>query len=235
VNRVWAHLMGRGLVEPVDDFRLTNPAANPELLDALARHFTESGYALHQLVRTITASAAYQRSTQISLTNVRDEQNYSRFLLKPIEAEVLFDAICQTTGVAEKFDGVPAGSRAIQLWDSEVKHYFLKLFGRPVRASACECERVSEPTVSQVLHVLNSPAIQSKISHADGNVVRFVGAYQNDDELVERLYLQCLSRYPTSEERQTSGDYLRRADDRQAAAEDIAWSMLNSIEFLFNH
>jgi hypothetical protein len=227
--------MGRGLVEPVDDFRLTNPPSNPELLDALAKGFTESGYDLHELIRTITASAAYQRSTQINPTNERDEQNYSRFLLKPLEAEVLFDAICQTTGVSEKFDGIPAGSRAIQLWDSEVKHYFLRLFGRPVRESACECERVSEPTVSQVLHVVNSTVIQDKISHADGNVVRFVNTFKNNDELVERLYLQFLSRYPTNKERQVTVDHLRRSSDRRTAAEDIAWSMINSIEFLFNH
>ena len=133
VNRAWAHFLGRGIVEPVDDMRLTNPPTNPELLDALAAKFVESGFDVQQLIRTITASRTYQRSAHPNLTNERDEQNYSRALLKRLDAEVLFDAVCQATGVPEKFSGVPAGSRAIQLWDSQVNHYFLKLFGRPVR------------------------------------------------------------------------------------------------------
>lgn len=235
VNRAWAHFMGLGLVEPVDDFRVTNPPSNPELLDALAEHFIESGYDFHQLIRTITASQAYQRSASVNDTNSGDEQNYSRFLFRQLEAEVLLDAICQTTGVEEKFRFVPKGSRAIQLWDSNAEHYFLKIFGRPVRATACECERVSEPTVSQVLHVLNSPEIQSRLSHRAGRLVALQEANSQDDRLVEQLYLTFFSRLPTAAEQKISVDYLKSNSDRQQATEDIAWSMMNSLEFLFNH
>jgi hypothetical protein len=235
VNRAWAHFLGRGLVEPVDDFRTTNPPSNPALLDALADHFVQSGFDFQALIRAITASAAYQRSAAVNTTNERDEQNYSRFLFKPLEAEVLLDAICHTTGVPEKFDGWPEGSRAIELWDSGVSHYLLKLFGRPVRATACECERVGEPSVSQVLHVLNSPEIQGKLSHAGGRLAK-LGADRADNEpLVDELYLTYFARRPTSEQRTAALAWLEQQPDRPRAVEDLAWSMLNSVEFLFNH
>ncbi|MBT6849452.1 MAG: DUF1549 domain-containing protein, partial [Planctomycetaceae bacterium] len=150
-NRTWAHLMGRGIIEPVDDVRLTNPPTNPELLEGLTKAFVGAEFDFRKLLKLIIQTDAYQRSSAVNETNERDEQNYSRFLFKQLEAEVMLDAICQTTGVAEKFQGVPVGSRAIDLWDSSVPHYFLETFGRPVRATACECERISEPTVSQVL------------------------------------------------------------------------------------
>ena len=235
VNRAWAHFMGRGLVEPVDDFRVTNPPSNPELLNALAQSFIDSGFDFQQLIRTITASQAYQRSSIVNETNELDEQNYSRFLFKQLDAEVLLDAVCQSTGVEEKFRFVPKGSRAIQLWDSNAEHYFLKIFGRPVRASACECERVSEPTVSQVLHVLNSPEIQAKLSHQAGRLAALQKANSQDEPLVQQLYLTFFSRPPTEEEKKVALDYLKTQPDRQRATEDIAWSMMNSLEFLFNH
>jgi len=234
-NRLWAHFMGRGLVEPVDDFRLTNPPSNADLLDALADHLVESKFDQQQLIRLITSSAAYQRSATPNETNRNDGQAYSRFLFKRIDAEVLFDAICQTTGTQEKFRGVPSGSRAIQLWDSEVPHYFLRLFGRPVRATACECERVAEPTVGQVLHVLNSPEIQAKLSHAGGRVARLQRQLSQDDMLVDELYLTFFNRHPAADERAAASDYLQKNADRRLASEDLAWTMLNSLEFLFNH
>ena len=235
VNRAWAHFMGLGLVEPVDDFRVTNPPSNPELLDALARSFIENGFDFQQLIRTITSSQAYQRSAGVNETNSTDEQNYSRFLFKQLEAEVMLDAVCQTTGVEEKFRFVPKGGRAIQLWDSNAEHYFLKIFGRPVRETACECERVSEPTVSQVLHVLNSPEIQAKLSHQAGRLVALQQANSQDERLVEELYLIFYSRLPTDKEHKVALDYLQAKSDRQLATEDLAWSMMNSLEFLFNH
>jgi hypothetical protein len=236
VNRTWAHLLGRGLVEPVDDVRLTNPPTNPELLDALAQNFVASNFDFQQLIRTIAASRVYQASATPNSTNERDDQNYSRTLLKPLEAEVLFDAVCQTTGVPEKFQGLPAGSRAIQLWDSQTPHYFLKLFGRPTRTTACECERAKEPSVSQVLHALNSPELHEKLSHAGGRIARLAGSAADDVALADELYLTFYSRFPSDKERQTVIDYLKnhRADRRQAT-EDIAWSMLNTAEFVFNH
>ena len=175
-NRVWAHFLGRGLVEPVDDVRATNPPSNPELLDALARHLVESKFDLRALIRTITASRVYQLSSQPNATNERDEQNYSRALFKRIGAEVLLRHGVPDHRRAGEVRGRPPGTRAIQLWDSKVPHYFLKVFGRPERISACECERNHEPSVAQVLHLLNSPEIQAKLSHEAGTVARLVQA-----------------------------------------------------------
>jgi hypothetical protein len=236
VNRTWAHFLGRGLVEPVDDVRLTNPPTNPELLDALAQNFVASKFDFRQLIRTITASRVYQASATPNATNERDDQNYSRALLRPLEAEVLFDAVCQTTGVPEKFQGLPAGSRAIQLWDSQTPHYFLKLFGRPTRTTACECERAKEPSVAQVLHALNSPELHEKLAHAGGRIARLAAGLADDGALADELYLTFYSRFPSETERQTVIDYLKtHAADRRQATEDIAWSMLNTAEFVFNH
>lgn len=234
-NRTWAHFMGRGIVEPVDDVRLTNPPTNSALLDALAQHFVETGFDYRQLVKTILMSATYQRSSDVNPTNQRDEQNYSRYLFKQLEAEVMLDAISQVTGRPEKFEGVPSGSRAIELWDSSVPNYFLKVFGRPVRATACECERVSEPTISQVLHVLNSPAIQKKLNHQNGRIRAIAAEFADNKKAVEEIYLTCFARYPGKDELAAAVQYLEQADDRQIGLEDVAWSVMNSLEFLFNH
>ncbi len=235
-NRLWAHFLGRGLVEPVDDVRATNPPSNPELLDALAKYLVDSKYDVKQLIRAITASRIYQLSSRPNATNERDEQNYSRALFKRLDAEVLLDMVCQATGVPEKFPGVPAGARAVQLWDSKVPHYFLKLFGRPERISACECERTHGASVAQVLHVLNSPIIQDKLGHDGGTVARLVKKHAADGPLVEELYLTFFSRLPGEKEREVAIQYLGRDKaKRREAAEDLAWSMMNSLEFVFNH
>lgn len=235
-NRVWAHFVGRGLVEPVDDVRGTNPPTNPELLEALAKNLIENKFDLRALIRTIAASRVYQTSSRPNATNDRDEQNHSRALLKRIDAEVLFDMINQTTGVAEKFDGVPEGTRAIQLWDSKIKHYFLKQFGRPQRVSACECERVGDPNVAQVLHFLNAPELQAKLAHEGGNVAKWVRTIGANDKLVEEMYLAFFGRLPENAERKTAIEFLeKRKSRRREAAEDLAWSLMNSLEFRFNH
>jgi hypothetical protein len=237
-NRLWAHMLGRGLVEPVDDFRATNPPSNPELLDALARSLIEQKYDLRAMLRTIAASRVYQHSTQPNASNETDEQNYSRFLLKRLDAEVLLDAVCQTTGVPEKFAGVPVGSRAIELWDSQVDHEFLRLFGRPTRQSVCECERVSEPSVAQVFHLLNSERVQDKLSREDGRVAELVSRTKNDEQLIADLYKTFLSRGPTAEEHRRGLSHIQSAKDaaeRRERAEDLAWTLLNSLEFVFNH
>ena len=234
-NRTWAHFTGRGLVEPVDDVRLTNPPTNPELLDALAEHFVKSDFNLHELIRVITASRTYQLSTEPNEFNRRDEQNYSRALLKRLDAEVRFDMVCQVTGIPEKFDGVPAGPRAVQLWDSQVKHYFLTLFGRPVRASACECERVDSASVSQVLHILNSPQIHAKLEDDGGTLAKLVKSEPDPEKIAEGLYLLTYSRPPTAEERSTIVAYLQKSPNLRKAVEDVVWSLMNTVEFLFNH
>jgi hypothetical protein len=235
-NRYFAHFMGRGLVEPVDDLRDTNPPSNPELLDALAEHLVQNHYDAKALVRTITASQTYSRSSEPNASNERDEQNYSRALLRRVPAEVLFDAVCQTTGVTEKFEGVPGSPRAIQLWDSQASHYFLKLFGRPIRVTACSCERNAEPNMGQVLHLMNSPEVQRKLSHDAGQIARLVAATADDGQLCDELYLTFYSRFPTSAERATAVTHLGASPrGRRLAAEDLAWSLLNSLEFVFNH
>jgi hypothetical protein len=234
-NRLFSHFLGRGLVEPVDDARLTNPPSHPGLLDALAAYLVEQRFDQQALIRLITASEAYQRSSHPNESNQDDEQNYSRYPLKRLEAEVLFDAVCQVTGVGEKFPGVPPGSRAVQLWDSHVPHYFLQLFGRPVRATACQCERVAELTVGQVLHVLNSPDIHQKLSHEQGRLAALVRCTAQVEPLIDELYLTCFSRFPSADERELTANYFQATADRRQATEDLVWSMLNSLEFLFNH
>ncbi|MFN0195936.1 MAG: DUF1549 and DUF1553 domain-containing protein, partial [Planctomycetaceae bacterium] len=222
VNRMWAHFLGQGIVEPVDDFRSTNPPSNPQLLDALGERFIASGFDISALIREITSTRTYQLSSHPNDTNELDAQNYSRALFKRIDAEVLFDAVCQTTGVPEKFEGIPHGYRAIQLWDSHVPHYFLKLFGRPVRLTACTCERSAAPSVSQVLHVLNSPNLQLKLSHESGTVARLVAAHADDAKLTEELYLTFYSRFPDAEELKAVSEYLQQhSADRRKAAEDV--------------
>jgi hypothetical protein len=234
-NRLASHFFGRGVIEPVDDVRATNPAGNPALLDALAAAVVESRFDLKQFIRTLTASRTYQLSATPNDTNAQDEQNYSRALFKRLPAEVLLDAVSQVTGVPEKFDGVPAGARAVQLWDSQTQHYFLKLFGRPVRATACECERSTDATVAQVLHLLNAPGIQAKLTHETGAVAVLSATQHDDRALVEELYLASFSRLPTEAERAAAAKHLQNSPNRRAATEDLTWSLLNSLEFIFNH
>ncbi len=235
-NRYWAHFLGRGIVDPVDDFRDTNPPSNPELLDALAESFSAGGFDVKQLIREITSSKTYQRSATPNETNQRDEQNYSRRLFKRLEAEVLLDAVSQVTGTPEKFQGVPFGSRAIGLWDSETRHYFLKQFGRPMRKTACECERTSSPNVGQVLHLLNSQDLANKISHAGGRAARLTRQYTDDKPIVRELYWAALSRRPTSQEMEAAIGHLSEpSQTRRKNVEDLIWALMNTLEFVFNH
>ena len=237
-NRTWAHLTGRGLVEPVDDVRSTNPPTNPQLLDSLARELTENRFDFHKLLRFIVASRTYQASTEVNDSNANDEQNYSRALLRRLDAEVLLDAICDTTGIPEKFDGVPAGVRAVQLWDSAATNYFLTTTGRPSRTTVCECERVSTPNVAQILHTLNSENLEAKLSHESGRLTRLTALFSKDDrQLVEELYLTFLARPPKPDEAEACQKHLSTAEpsQRRNATEDLAWSLMNSLEFVFNH
>ncbi len=235
-NRIWAHLLGRGLIEPVDDLRDTNPPSNPELLDALAAYLVERDFDAKALIRLITASRTYQLSSTPNDANAVDERNFSRSLFRRLPAEVLLDAVCDVTGVPEKFTGVPAGYRAVQLWDSQAQHYFLKLFGRPSRVTACECERISGATMSQALHLMNSPQLQAKLSHEGGRMAALTGRFPENGPLVEELYLSCFSRYPTESEKANAVSYLdERSQIRRKAVEDLTWSLLNSVEFVFNH
>lgn len=234
-NRHWAWLFGRGIVEPVDDVRTTNPPSHPELLDALAKHVVESKYDPLALVRLICNSRTYQASSTPIPENEKDEQNFSRAALRRPGAEVLLDMIGQTTGVPDRFSGLPAGIRAVEVWDSETKQRFLKLFGRPSRSSACECERTIEPSTAQVLNLLNSPELQRKLAHESGSIAKLARSQPDDAKLIEELYLTFFGRFPTDTERSKAVSHLKSATDRRAAVEDLAWAMLNSLEFSFNH
>lgn len=235
VNRLWAYLMGRGLIDPVDDVRSSNPPSNSELLDALAAKFVELKYDTKALLRLIVAARVYQASSKPNDTNLRDTHNYSRFYLKRPQAEVLLDMVSDATGVPEKFLGFPAGTRAVQVWDSKIRHDFLKQFGRPMRTTACECERVSEPTTAQILHLMNGDTVTHKLRHDDGHVVRWLRAYTDDRQLTEELFLAFLSRLPTNDEWKQIEAHVKKINNRREAFEDVAWALLNSKEFLFNH
>lgn len=235
VNRLWSHYFGRGLVEPVDDLRATNPATNEPLLDELAQHFVHSGFDVKALTRTLLNSRAYQLGAAVP-ANILDEQNFSHAVAKPMPAEVLLDAICQVTGVPEKFNGWPEGSRAIQVWDNRMPSYFLKLFGRPVRASVCECERSSEPSIAQALHLMNSPEILSKVRSRRGTASILANSARSPDEIISELYLGALSRFPNAQERDAMHELFRESGaERRGATEDALWVLLNTKQFVFNY
>jgi hypothetical protein len=234
VNRLWAHYFGRGLVEPIDDLRATNPATNEPLFEALAAHLREVRYDLKAFTRTLLTSQTYQLSSAANDGNVDDMQNFSHARPKAMPAEVLLDGLCQVTEVAEKFNGWPEGYRSIQVWDNRMPSYFFRIFGRPVRASVCECERSNEPSITQALHLLNSPEINEKLSHKRGLARRLAASSKSTDEVLDELYLTTLSRLPTSEERALLREAFPPAgQDRRAAVEDVLWSVLNTKEFLF--
>ena len=235
-NRYWKHFLGRGIVEPEDDMRVTNPPSNPELLDALAQYFVKSGYDLKALIRTICQSTTYQLSAIPNQYNKQDKQNYSRYYPKRLHAEVLLDAIDQLTGVKTRFGGLPQEVRAVQLPDSGVNNYFLTVFGRPQGDSACECERSSEANLAQSLHLLNSSEINSKITSGNSLARRLAADKRPDAEKVKELYLRAYARYPSQEELEVALQYIEKhKNQKHVAYEDILWTLINTKEFLFNH
>jgi hypothetical protein len=234
-NRLWAHYFGRGLVEPIDDLRPTNPATNGPLLADLARHLRATGYDLKAFTRTLLESRAYQLSARASEGNAEDVQHFSHAAAKALPAEVLLDAICQVTGVPEKFNGWPDGYRAIQVWDNRMPSYFFRIFGRPMRASVCECERSNEPSITQALHLMNSAEIADKIRARTGAARRLADSAGAPAEVIDELYLAALARFPSDRERAVLLEAFAGPADRRAATEDVLWTLLNSKEFLYNH
>ena len=233
-NRVWAHFMGVGVVEPVDDFRVSNPPSNPALLTALGDHLIEYRYDLRQLVRDICNSHAYQRSTETNESNQTDLRNFAYAQPRRMTAETLLDCVCQVTDNPEKLPGLPLGSRAVEIADGRSGTYFLTTFGRAKRESVCACEVRTEPTLSQALHMLNGNTVHSKVQQ--GNLVgKMLDAGQSVDEVVDQIYLRCLSRTPTEEERQQIAAIVAGNEKPKAELEDVFWAVLNSREFLFNH
>jgi hypothetical protein len=234
VNRLWAHYMGRGLVEPVDDLRLTNPASNEPLLEDLVAHLLELDYDLKAFTRTLLTSQVYQLSSQVNESNQLDEQNHSHATWKPLPAEVLLDAISQATDVPEIFTGWPEGVRAIQIWDNKLPSHFLEVFGRPTRQTVCACERGTEPSIAQALHLMNSTSTLDKIQDPRGRAAQLAASSISWNEVVEELYLATLSRFPTDAEQQLMTRIRQEASSRREAAEDVLWTLLNTKEFVFN-
>jgi hypothetical protein len=249
VNRYWKHFFKRGLIEPEDDIRDTNPPTNPDLLEALEQHFRASGYDLQDLVRVITRSHAYQLSATPNEWNVADNQNFSRFYPRRFQAEVLLDAIDMVTEAKTDFANLPAGTRAIALPDNSYNRQspFLRVFGRPESASVCECERVQSSSLAQSLHLINAADIKAKLAKPGGRADRLAKADIPLQEKIAELYLAAFSREPTTDEMNTVIEYLAepRADaagnpisEQQASQqnfEDLIWALINTKEFLFNH
>ena len=238
VNRVWANFFGVGLVEAVDDLRLTNPASNPQLHQALASWLAEHDFDLKALMRLILESSTYQRASTSSAENAADKRFYARYYPRRLMAEVLSDAIAQVAGAPNEFPGYPTGWRALQLPDSNIASYFLQKFGRPDRVITCECERTSEPSMVQVLHLTNGDAINARLSAKGNHLEQMLGSGATPQAIVEDLYLRALSRLPTAAETSQLCEVLRAAADdldRRIAVEDLYWSVLSSKEFLFNH
>jgi hypothetical protein len=231
-NRVWSYFFGRGIIEPVDDIRASNPAVNPELLDALTEQFVQSGFDLKKLMRTICRSRAYQLSIVPNKWNEDDRVNFSHALPRRLTAEQLYDAVHVATGVRPNFNGMPQGMRAVEVPDGNVAgNDFLALFGRPKRLSACECERTSNITLSHALNMINGVTIGDAITSPKNNIAKLVETQKDDKKLVEEIYLSCLNRLPT--EKEIAAIDLDMAP-RLEVAQDLTWALINSPAFLFN-
>ncbi len=234
-NRLWADLMGRGLVEPVDDLRATNPASNPPLLAALGKHLREQKFDLKMLLRTIATSHVYSLSTAPNERNVSDTRNHSRRYRTRLRAEVLADAFCDITGVAERFDAMPPGSRATQLWTHRIESTFLDTFGRPDPNQDPPCERMGDGSVTQSLHLMNAPDLFRKVTSDEGRAAKLAASDLPPEKIAEELYLLCYGRLPTAEELSIAQQvYAAPGATRRQATEDLLWALLNTPEFVFN-
>lgn len=235
VNRLWAQLFGRGIIEPADDVRVTNPASNEPLLDELAGEFVKSGYSVKHVLRLIANSRTYQLSSLAGPRNSRDNQNFSRSYQRRIKAEALLDAVSLATGIPEAFNGHPAGTRAIQLVDNRVNSYFMDIFGRPRREVVCTCEREETANLTQALHLINGQTLQSKLGSPKGRIAELEKSGKADGEVVEELYLWTLCRRPEPDEAARGLKLMSESKNRRQALEDLGWVLMNSREFLFNH
>ena len=233
-NRVWAHFFGKGIVEPVDDIRVSNPASNPELFKKLGDKLVEYNYDFKRLVRDICNSQTYQRATERNESNMGDERNFAHGNVRRIPAEMMLDCISQVTKAPDKFAGIPLGSRAVQIADGNTSNYFLTTFGRAPRDTVCACESKTEPTLSQSLHMLNGTAVHNKIQQG-GVVKELIAAGKTPPQVIETLFIRALSRKPDQAEMDKLMGVVTSAENPQAGLEDVFWALLNSREFVFNH
>ncbi|MFK7817762.1 MAG: DUF1553 domain-containing protein, partial [Planctomycetaceae bacterium] len=234
VNRYWSYFLGRGIIDPVDDIRASNPPSNPELLDAMTKDFIENDFDLKRLIRTIVSTHTYQRSYRSNKWNEGDSVNFSHAAARRLSAEQLYDSIIVATGAPRRLPGVPAGFRAAQLPDSSVQVSFLDMFGRPPRESPCECERSSDVSLGQTLNLVNGPTIAEAIIHPDGTVSRLVKAKASPEKMIHEIYMATLCRPPLAEEKSRLAKYFVEVKDPAEAAQDLMWALINSPAFLFN-
>ncbi len=233
-NRIWAHFMGSGIVDPVDDFRVSNPASNPELLDDLAKRLIDYKFDFKQMVRDICNSQAYQRSCIPTEDNKTDLRNYSHASVRRIPAESLLDCISQVTQTKDKFRGLPVGARAVQIADGSTSTYFLTSFGRSGRNTVCACEASTDPSLSQALHLLNGDSVHGKISQ--GQIIKqWMDQGKTPEQIIELIYVRCLGRRATDPEKANLLKIVAESGDATIGLEDIFWGVLNSREFIFNH
>ena len=233
-NIVWAHFFGRGIIDPIDDVRVSNPASNPELLSKLAAQLTGYGYDFKRLVRDICTSRTYQLASQTNATNAGDDTNFSHSAVRRLRAEVLLDIIGSATESAEKLRGLPQGSRAVEIADGRTTNYFLTTFGRATRETPCSCEVKMEPNLSQALHLLNGDAVNAKVN-SGGLVKKWLKEGRKRDAIIEELYLRTLSRLPTATEKEKLGAFFGEGKKDDTVLNDLFWSLLNAKEFVFNH
>ena len=231
VNRIWFHLLGRGIVEPVDDFRDSNPACNDELLDGLTADFVKNGYDLKRLIRSILHSRTYQLSATTNPLNADDTLYFSHAQTKLLPAEVLLDAISSVTGTTTSFSGLPNGARATQIPDGTIDNPFLKTFGRPARELACECERESESNLSQALQLIGGATVNGKLRDDAGRMATLAKSGKSPEQITRELYLVALSREPNASELAAATKHLTSAKDKRQAIEDLGWVLINSKEF----
>lgn len=233
-NIVWAHFFGKGIVDEVDDVRVSNPPVNPQLLDDMGAKFTEYNYDFKKLVRDICNSRTYQLSTKTNETNESDLTNFSHASLRRIRAEILLDVISQITETKNKFRGLPLGSRAVQIADGNTTDYFLTTFGRAKRETVCSCEVKMDPSLSQALHLLNGATVNNKIQQ--GKLVeKWLAEKKTPEQIIEEIYLRCFARKPTATEFAALNAEIASQENKKQALEDVFWATLNSREFVFNH
>jgi hypothetical protein len=235
VNRLWGHFMGRGLVDEVDDMRESNPPSNPELLDALAKDFIDHKFDVRHIVQTLVNSRVYQLSSAPTERNKDDRQNFARFYARRLIAEVLLDAVDQTTGTKTRFGNIADSARAVDLPHEGFGSYFLDTFDRPKRVSGCECERSSGATLAQVLLLANSDELENKLADGKGRIAKLASAEKPIPDKIDEIYLSAFARHPHSKEFETTVKYVESQEDKRKALEDVLWTIVNSKEFLFNH
>lgn len=236
VNRMWSYFFHRGIIEPVDDIRSTNPPINPALLDALTQDFVAHKFDVRHLMRRIVLSQTYQRTSVPNPANKDDEQNFSHAIPRRIPAEALLDSLVQASGVAENVGGAPGGFRAAQLPDATVQSTFLNLFGKPQRMEACECERDNSSNMLQALHFINGASILGRMQNPGARPTQLVNQKLPDDQLVTELFLWTLARNPTAEEQRLAAEFFASYGEKKAeAVQDMMWALLNSKDFLLVH